>query len=79
VEKNLSATGIRKLQLRYLLLGILIGGIGAITTNLLIPLVWKTSRYSTLGPYFSLVVAGFAAHAIIRHRLMDIKVVIRKV
>jgi len=77
-KKNLSATGIRKLQLRYLLLGILIGGIGAITTNLLIPLVWKTSRYSTLGPYFSLVVAGFAAHAIIRHRLMDIKVVIRK-
>jgi PAS domain S-box-containing protein len=72
-----SASGVRKLQLRYLLLGILLGGIGAITTNLLIPLLWGTSQYSLLGPYFSLLVAGFAAHAIIRYRLMDIRVVIK--
>lgn len=76
-KKIRSASGIRSLQLRYLLLGILIGGAGAITTNLVIPLVWKTSRYSLLGPYFSLVVALFSAHAIIRYRLMDIRVVIR--
>ncbi len=73
-----SASGIKKLQLRYLLLGVLLGGAGAITTNLLIPFVWKTSRYSVLGPYFSLVLASFSAHAIIRYRLMDIRVVIRK-
>lgn len=73
-----SASGLRKLQLRYLLLGILLGGTGAITTNLLIPLISKTSRYSALGPYFSLLVVSFSAHAIIRYRLMDIKVVIRK-
>ena len=73
-----SASGIKKLQLRYLLLGVLLGGTGAITTNLLIPFVWKTSRYSVLGPYFSLVLAFFSAHAIIRYRLMDIRVVIRK-
>jgi two-component system, NtrC family, sensor kinase len=73
-----SASGLRKLQLRYLLLGILLGGAGAITTNLLVPLVSKTSAYSALGPYFSLLVVSFSAHAIIRYRLMDIKVVIRK-
>ena len=73
-----SAAGITKLQLRYLLLGILLGGAGAITTNLVIPLVWKTSRYSVLGPYFSLLVVSFSAHAIIRYRLMDIRVVIRQ-
>jgi signal transduction histidine kinase len=73
-----SASGRRKLQLRYLLLGILIGGAGAITTNLVIPLLFRTSRYSALGPYFSLFVLSFSAHAIIRHRLMDIRVVIRK-
>lgn len=73
-----TASGLQRLQLRYLLLGVLIGGAGAITTNLLIPLIWRTSAYSTLGPYFSLVVAGFAAHAIIRYRLMDIRVVVRK-
>ena len=73
-----SAAGITKLQLRYLLLGILLGGAGAITTNLVIPLVWKTSKYSVLGPYFSLLVVSFSAHAIIRYRLMDIRVVIRQ-
>lgn len=73
-----SASGVRRLQLRYLLLGILLGGVGAITTNLVIPLVWGTSQYSLLGPYFSLLVAGFAAHAIIRYRLMDIRVVIKR-
>jgi len=73
-----SATGTRKLQLRYLLLGILLGGAGAISTNLIIPLLWKTSKYSFLGPYFSFLVVSFSAHAIIRYRLMDIRVVIRK-
>src|SRR2546428_9254958 len=72
------ASGIKKLQLRYLLLGIILGGTGPITTNLLIPLIWKTSEYSTLGPYFSLAFAAFSAHAIIRYRLMDIKVIIRQ-
>lgn len=73
-----SAAGVRKLQLRYLLLGILLGGTGAITTNLILPLALKTSRYSVLGPYFSLLVVSFSAHAIIRHRLMDIRVAIRQ-
>lgn len=73
-----SAAGVKKLQLRYLLLGILLGGAGAITTNLVIPLIWKTSKYSVLGPYFSLLVVSFSAHAIIRHRLMDIRIVIRQ-
>ncbi len=73
-----SAAGLKKLQLRYLLLGILLGGMGAITTNLIIPLLWHTSTYSALGPYFSLLVVSFSAHAIIRYRLMDIRVVIRK-
>ena len=73
-----AASGLRKLQLRYLLLGILLGGSGAITTNLLIPLFAGTSRYSALGPYFSLLVVSFSAHAIIRYRLMDIRVVFRQ-
>jgi len=72
-----SASGMRKLQLRYLLLGILLGGLGGMTTNLIIPLVWRTSQYSLLGPYFTLIMALFSAHAIVRYRLMDIRVVIK--
>jgi len=73
-----SASGIDRLHLRYLLLGISLTGAGAMTTNLLIPLIWKTSNYSALGPYFSLFFFSFSAHAIIRYRLMDIRVVIRR-
>jgi PAS domain S-box-containing protein len=77
--KTMRATsGLQRLQLRYLLLGILLGGAGAITTNLLVPILFGTSRYSALGPYFSLLVVSFSAHAIIRYRLMDIRVVIQK-
>jgi hypothetical protein len=72
------ASGTTRIQLLYLLLGISLTGAGAITTNLIIPVVWKTSQYSLLGPYFSLLFFSFSAHAIIRHRLMDIRVFIRK-
>jgi len=77
-RKTQLAVGLRKLQLRYLLLGILLGGAGVISTNLIVPLIWRTSRYSTLGPYFSLLMVSFSAHAIIRHRLMDIRVAVRR-
>lgn len=73
-----SASGLRRLQLRYLLIGIVLGGAGGTTTNLVVPLIWKTSAYSAFGPYFTLLMVSFSAHAIIRHRLMDIRVVIRK-
>jgi PAS domain S-box-containing protein len=72
------ASGMRKLQLRYLGMGVLLGGVGIVTTNLLIPVLWQTSYYSLFGPYFTLVFVSFSAHAIISHRLMDVKVVVRK-
>lgn len=77
-QKIHKASGVIRLQLSYLLLGVLLAAIGAITTNLLIPLLWQTSRYSLLGPYFSLIFISCSAHAIIRHRLMDIRLAIRK-
>ena len=72
------SSGLKRLQLRYLLLGIALGGAGATTTNLIIPLIWKTSAYSVLGPYFTLLLVSFSAHAIIRHRLMNIHLVVRR-
>jgi PAS domain S-box-containing protein len=73
-----AATGLRKLQLRYLLTGVLLAGLGVSVTNLLIPLIWQTSHYGVFGPYFTLVFVSFSAHAIIRHRLMDIRFFARK-
>ncbi len=70
--------GIEAIRVRYVFLGALIIGVGATITNLLIPLVFGTSRFAQYGPLFSFGMVAMIAHAIIRHRLMDIRVVIRK-
>ncbi len=70
--------GIQANQVRYLFVGALTLGVGATATNLLIPVFLGTSRFAQYGPLFSLIMVAMIAHAIIRHRLMDIRVVIRK-
>lgn len=68
------ATPSARVQLRYLFVGALIGAAGGATTNLIVPLLFKTSSLSWAGPAFSFVALVFIAHAIFRHRLMDIRV-----
>ena len=71
-------TGFEKLQVRYLFFGVFIATSGATITNLIIPLVFRTSQFSKYGPLFGLLMSAMIAHSIIRYRMMDIKVVIRK-
>jgi two-component system, NtrC family, sensor kinase len=73
-----TSRGRSKQQIQYLWLGLclLIGG--ATTTNLMIPILMRSSRASVYGPYFSVFFVCLTAHAIIRHRLMDIRLIIRK-
>lgn len=70
------AKGLARVQLQHLGVGILISGVGAITTNLLIPALTGSSAYSGVGPYFLLPMVGLVAHAIVRHRLLDLRPVI---
>jgi len=72
------ARGRARVQLHYLVLGAMTSSAGAITTNLLVPLVTGTSIYTSIGPYFALVLVAMVAHAIIRHRLMDVRLVIHR-
>jgi PAS domain S-box-containing protein len=58
-------------------LAFLLSGALITTTNVVLPLVLKTSAYGRYGPLFSLLLLGITGHAIIRHRLMDIRIVIR--
>ena len=64
--------------MRYLFLGMLTAVAGGVTTNLVIPLLFRTSRFSWFGPAFTVFAFTFIAHAIIRHRLMNIHLVIRR-
>jgi len=78
VRKHRGLTGSQKQQLRYLLLGVSIAGAGATVSNLFIPLLFHTSEFSGYGPLFSIFMIGMIGHTIIRHRLLDIRVVIRR-
>jgi len=77
-KKKRHSTGLVKLQLRYLILGLLVPGFAATVTNLIIPLLFGTSKFARYGPFFSIIFLIFTAHAIIRHRLMDIRVFVQK-
>ena len=77
IRKLRSLVGLEKVQVRYLFAAVLIAAFGATVTNLLIPLVLETSRFSPYGPLFGMLMIAIIAHAIIRHRLLDIQLAIR--
>ncbi|HEY3417572.1 MAG TPA: ATP-binding protein [Armatimonadota bacterium] len=69
--------GIERLQVRYILLGavslIIIGTI----INLILPVISHSTQYSFYGPLASLFVTTTTTYAIVRYRLMDIRIVLR--
>jgi PAS domain S-box-containing protein len=77
-RRHLRATGLARLQLKYLLLGLIVPAAGSVTTNLLFPLLLGTSEFAGYGPLFTVPMIIVVAHSIIRHRLMDIRVVVRQ-
>jgi signal transduction histidine kinase len=72
------ASGLSRAQLQYLGAGVVIPVAGGIATNLVLPLLTGRSTFSWLGPYFSLLLVGIVGHAIIRHRLMDLRIAIHR-
>lgn len=65
-------------QIQYLGTGLIVSGACAITTNLILPFLTGRSTYTWLGPVFGVVLISLIAHAIIRHRLMDLRIVIHR-
>jgi signal transduction histidine kinase len=78
ITKWLRATGQARAQLRFYNTGLLALCIGAITTNLILPTLTGNSNYSRVGPYFVLPLVGLIGHAIIRHRLFDLRIIIHR-
>jgi PAS domain S-box-containing protein len=70
--------GMERVQFKYLFFGLLVPGLLATITNLLIPLLFGTSQFSQYGPLFSFAMIALIAHAIVRHRLLNIRLVIRR-
>jgi len=78
ISKWRNSRGIPRAQLQYLGAGIILSGVGATAANLLLPFATGRSTYSWIGPYFSLLLVAMVTHAIIRHRLMDLRLFINR-
>jgi nitrogen-specific signal transduction histidine kinase len=76
VNKLQRSRGLEYLQLRYLLFALLIPAGAIAITNLAVPLMFGVSHLGRFGPAFSLVFLAVTAHAMIRQRLMDIRLVV---
>ncbi len=69
--------GIQKAQIKYLILGLFIAVIFGVTTNLILPL-FNYSSLSNFGVYSTIFFFIFTTYAIVKHRLLDVRLVISK-
>ncbi|NIQ14436.1 MAG: hypothetical protein GTO02_08555, partial [Candidatus Dadabacteria bacterium] len=73
-----TAFGIQKNQLQYALIGFLLFFIPFVITNLILPNIFGIFKYNNLGPSFTLPMVGLIAYSIIRHRFLDVRIVIQR-
>ena len=71
------SSGNSRTQLRYVFLGFFISANIAFSTNLLMPW-WGQTKFNWLGQITTLIWVGLTTYAIVVHRLMDIKLVLRR-
>lgn len=70
---------LQKLQLQYLFLGFILFIISIITFNVIFPKIVGSEIYYRLGSYSAIFFIAFTTYAIVKHELMDIKVVLTEV
>jgi signal transduction histidine kinase len=73
-----AARNMARTQVRYVTWAFLLSGLGGLTTNLVLPWITGRSTYSWFGPYFGVLLIALIAHTIIRHRLMNLRLVIHR-
>lgn len=77
LRKYRKISGLMKMQIRYIFGGILAGTVLGICTNLIF-LFYGISNLSILAPFAGLIMSIFISYAILRYRLMDIRIIIQK-
>ena len=77
-EKYKKSIGLEKLQLKYLISGVAITFFSMIITNLFFVIILKVSSFVVFGPLLSLILVGFISYAIIKHRLLNIGLVVAR-
>ncbi len=69
--------GIEKMRVRYLFWGAVFSAPFALLTNLILP-IFGVSSLNKFGPLSILVFIAFVTYSIVKHRLMNVEVVIKK-
>jgi len=72
-----NSVGLERVQIKYCFLGIFATFFPSITSNLLLPSL-GTSKLSHLGPSFMIIMVSLITYAILKYRLMDINIVLKK-
>jgi len=78
LKKYFKASGLLKMQLRYIFVGLFLCLIFVIALDGILPLVAKNTRYFWLSPLGSLFLIIATAYAITRYRLMDVRLILQK-
>lgn len=76
--KSFTNRGVVRVRLQYILIGFLLFAIPMVTTNIILPVFFGNFAYNNLGPIFSFPMLAVTGYAIMRHRLLDIKVVVQR-
>ncbi len=76
-KKLKRASGVERRQIQHVLLGIMLSTGLAVATNVLAPLVDRSSLQA-FGPSFMVLMMGFFAYAMVRYQLLDIRVIVSR-
>lgn len=74
----IKSRGVSRSQLLFFLLGFTIFWIMVLFSNVFLTFVTGTTRFSKFGNYSTVPLLGFTAYAIVKHRLMDIRLVVAR-
>jgi len=69
--------GFERLQVKYCLLGMFFTSSLGLLSNLFLPMM-GVSKFNWLGPSLTMIMVGFTTYSILKHRLMDINIVLKK-
>jgi len=78
IKRLRRSAGVEKLQLRFVMFGILLM-LGLIIGTIMIPVaIFRNSNFVPFAPLYTLAFLGMTTYAIIKHRLLDIRLVVAR-
>ncbi|GAC1391501.1 MAG: hypothetical protein NVSMB46_04260 [Candidatus Saccharimonadales bacterium] len=72
-------TGIAKTKISLVLLGFFVAALFGTATNLILPILLNTSKYSFLGSLSVLAFVTVLAFAIIKHKIIDVQAIVARI